>query len=210
MRGAGLIKDVTKKLLLTLALGVALASSALPQESQTPSQPAKEESPGDSMLIWEWANFIILAGVLGYLIKKSVPPLFRKQSDEIQAALAEAAKIKHEAAAYASSIEMRLANLQREIEDLRTAAHAEMTAEGERIRRETEHHVLRIREQSAQEVQLMTRGAKDELRRFAAELAVGMASDRIRTRITPALQEKLAGEFIADLHRRGSGPAAKN
>jgi F-type H+-transporting ATPase subunit b len=186
---------------LTLALGLAFACYALPQEAPSKTA-ASEGEQGDSMIWWKWANFAILAIGLVYLIGKNVPPLFRKQSDEIKSALAEAAKIKQEAAAYASSVEARLANLQKEIQQLRETAHAEMTAESERVRRETEHHLQRIGEQSAQEVALMTRGAKDELRKYAAELAIGLAEQRIRSRMNPATQEKLANGFLSDLHRR--------
>jgi len=186
---------------LTIALGLAFACYALPQEAPS-NTAANEGGQGDSMIWWKLANFAILAAGLGYLIGKNVPPLFRKQSDEITSALAEAAKIKQEAAAYASSVEARLANLQKEIDQLRETAHAEMTAESERVRRETEHHLQRIGEQSAQEVALMTRGAKDELRKYAAELASGLAEQRIRSRMNPATQEKLANGFLSDLHRR--------
>jgi F-type H+-transporting ATPase subunit b len=188
-----------RRTVLGFVLSLMLASYALPQESASKPGTAPEQSePG---IGWKWANFLILAAGLGYLIGKSVPPLFRKQSDEIQAALAEAAKIKREAADYAAAVEARLANLRREIENLRENAHAEMTAEGERLRRETEHHLERIREQSAQELALMTRGAKDELRKFAAELATGLAEQRIRARMNPAVQEKLASGFLEDLNR---------
>ena len=193
-----------KRATFLLVIGIAVASCALPQESPKKS----EGQASDSMIWWEWANFAILAGGLGYLIRKNVPPLFRKQSDEIQAALAEAAKIKREAAAYAASVEARLANLEREIESLRKDAHAEMTAESERIRRETGRHLERIQQQSVQEIALMTRAAKDELRRFAAELAVGLAGDRIRSRMNPGVQEKLVNGFIADLHQRVPPQAA--
>jgi len=193
-----------KRAAFLLVIGMAVASYALPQES-----PAKSEGQeSDSMIGWKWANFLILAAGLGYLIGKSVPPLFRKQSDEIQAALAEAAKIKREAAAYAASVEARLANLQREIESLRQDAHREMTAEGDRMRTETERHLQRIQEQSVQEIALMTRAAKDELRKYAAELAVGLASDRIRARMNPGIQEKLVNGFIADLPGRVPPQAA--
>jgi F-type H+-transporting ATPase subunit b len=185
---------------LVLTLGLAFASYALPQES--PAAQTKEAEQGDTLIWWKWANFVILAAGLGYLIGKNVPPLFRKQSDEIQNALAESAKIKQEAAAYAASVEARLANLQNEIQKLRTDAHAEMTRESERIRRETEHHVQRIREQSVQELELMTRAAKDELRKYAAELAIGLAEERIRFRMNPELQDRLANGFLHDLHER--------
>jgi F-type H+-transporting ATPase subunit b len=196
-----------KRATFAVALGLAFASYAWPQEAPAATEKRaatekNETSRGDPWIWWKWANFAILAVGLGYLIGKHVPPLFRKQSDEIQSALAEAAKIKQEAAAYAAGVEARLANLQREIENLREGAHAEMTAESERVRRETEHHMQRIREQSVQEIALMTRGAKDELRKYAAELAIGLAERRIRARMNPGVQEKLVSGFLADLHQR--------
>src|SRR6202451_2103778 len=188
---------------IAIALGLAFASYALPQEAPAANENHAEQ--GDPWIWWKWANFAILAVGLGYLIGKNVPPLFRKQSDEIQSALAEAAKIKQEAAAYAASVEARLANLQREIQQLRESAHSEMIAESERIRRDTEHHVQRIREQSAQEIALMTRAAKDDLRKYAAELAIGLAEERIRFRMNPETQDRLANGFLRDLHERPAG-----
>jgi F-type H+-transporting ATPase subunit b len=183
-----------------IALGLALASYALPQEAPAANENHAEQ--GDPWIWWKWANFAILAVGLGYLIGKHVPPLFRKQSDEIQSALAESAKIKQEAAAYAVGVEARLANLQSEIQKLREGAHAEMMAEGERLRRETEHHVQRIREQSVQEMALMTRAAKEELRKYAAELAIRLAEQHIRFRMNPETQEQLVDGFLRDLHGR--------
>ena len=180
---------------LAIALGLAFAASALPQESAA-------AQTGDPWIWWKWANFAILAAGLGYLIGKNVPPLFRKQSEEIQAALAESAKIRQEAADYAAGVEARLANLQSEIQKLREDAHAEMLAESERVRRETEHHVQRIREQSVQEIDLMTRAAKAELRKYAAELAIGLAEERIRFRMNPETQDRLADQFLHDLNDR--------
>src|SRR5580692_8788881 len=120
---------------LTIALGLAFASYALPQESPAAAH-TNETEQGDPWIWWKWANFIILAAGVGYLIGKNVPPLFQKQSSEIQNALKEAAKVKEDAAAYASSIEARLANLQGEIEKLRVDALSDMNNENERIRRE--------------------------------------------------------------------------
>ena len=198
--------SVIRRSALVITMGLALATYALPQESggKSESQSGQSENPQSEnpMTGWKWANFVILAAGLGYLLGKSLPPLFRKQSDEIHAALAEAAKLKHEAGVYASGVEARLAQLEREIASLRESAHAEMAAEGERIRRETEHHLERIREQSAQEIALMMRGAKAELQKHAAELAIGLAGDRIRSRMTPATQENLVNGFLNDLSRR--------
>jgi F-type H+-transporting ATPase subunit b len=198
-----MVTKVTRRATFALALGLAFASYALPQEAPAAAQ-TKEAEQGDPWIWWKWANFAILAAGLGYLIGKNVPPLFRKQSEEIQSALAEAAKIKQEAAAYAAGVEARLASLQSEIQQLRESAHADMTAESERIRVETEHQMQRIREQSVQEIALMTRGAKDGLRKYAAELAIGLAEQRIRSRMNPATEETLVNGFLRDLHERAA------
>jgi len=190
-----------RRAILAVALGVALASCALPQESAGQKQEAVQ---GDPWIWWKWANFVILAGGLGYLIGKNVPPLFQKQSSEIKSALQEAAKVKAEAAAYAAGIEARLGNLQSEIERLRVSARTDMAAESERIRRETEHHLQRIREQTAQEIELLTRSATDELRKYSAELALGLAEQRIRSRMNPATQQNLAEGFLHDLRERAT------
>ena len=192
---------------LAVALGLAFASYALPQD---PSAAVGKSAPeqGDPWIWWKWANFLILAGSLGYLIRKHVPPLFQKQSSEIKSALAEAAKIRQDAAAYAAGIEARLGNLQSEIESLRASARSDMIAESERIRRETEHHLQRIREQTAQEIELMTRAAKDELRKYAAELAIGLAEERIRFRMNPETQDRLVNGFVHDMHERATSRTA--
>lgn len=190
-----------RRALPAIALGLALTSCAFPQESAGQKQDAEQ---GDKWIWWQWANFVILAGGLGYLIRKHVPPLFQKESSEIKGALAEAARVKQEAAAYAASIEARLANLQKEIEQLRASALSDMSSENERIRRETEQHLNRIREQTAQEVELMTRAATAELRNYAAELALGLAEQRIRSQMNPATQANLAESFLHDLRQRAA------
>ena len=189
-----------RRAILGLALTSALLTCVYAQE-----QPAKSETQAeDPMTGWKWANFLILAAGLGYLIGKAAPPMFRKQSGEIQAALAEAAKIKQDAEAYHASVAARLSNLQQEIEKLKQSARTETAAEGERIRRDTEKHLQRIQEQSVQEIGLMTRAAKDELRKYASELALALAADRVRYRMTEATQESLVGGFVNDLNRRAT------
>ena len=186
---------------LAMALGLAFACYAAPQESAGQKQEAEQS---DKWIWWKWANFVILAGGLGYLIGKHVPPLFEKQSSEIQTGLREAAQVADDAKAYAAGIETRLKNLQSEIESLRATARSDMIAESERIRRETEHHLQRVREQTAQQVELMTRAAKDDLRKYAAELAIGLAEERIRFRMNPETQDRLVNGFVHELHERST------
>jgi F0F1-type ATP synthase membrane subunit b/b' len=186
---------------LALAFGLSLASYVLPQEPGGAKQ-TQEAEQGDPWIWWKWANFLILIGGIGYLAAKHLPPVFQARSDEIQGALAEAAKLRQAAESQASSIEQRLKNLQIEIEDLRENARTEAAAEGERIRQETERHLARIQEQSVQEIVLMTRAARHELRRYSADLAVSLAAQRIHARMTPETKQNLLDGFLNDLRSR--------
>jgi len=165
--------------------------------------------PSDPWLGWKWANFAILAFGLGYLIRKHVPALFAQRSQEIQRGIQEATKVHQEAEERAAAIERRLANLASEIETLRDKARAEIRAEGERIKAETERRLRSIQEQARQEVALMSRGIRDELRNYSAQLALDHAEQRIRARMTPGTESWLVDGFLQDLRGR-LRPEARN
>ena len=61
----------------------------LAQESAAPE--AKTEHKSEAGVIWKWANFVILAAGLGYLMKKHLPPMFRERTTEIQKDIARSA-----------------------------------------------------------------------------------------------------------------------
>ena len=187
---------------LALAFGLAFAFCALPQETRPATASQQEVDQGDPWIWWKWANFLILAAGLGYLISKHAPPFFAQRSREIEQSLIEAAKAKQEAGARAASIDKRLGDLDREIEGLRQAARAETAAEGERLRREMERHLQRIQQQAGQEIELMINGARHELRKYAALLALDLAEQRIHSRLTKDVQEELMDGFLQDLRMR--------
>lgn len=114
-----------------------------------------------------------------------------------------------DAEAKAADLELRLAGIQTEVENLRNQARAEMAAEGERIRVETERHLKKIQEQAGQEIALMARGARDDLRKYSAGLALDLAEQRIRSRMTPSTQEALVDGFVHDLHGLRPGAPAR-
>jgi len=182
----------------TIALGCALALVALAQESGA----GAAAEAGDPWLLWKWINFAILAAGLGYLIGKAAPAYFQGRRDEIQSALTEAAREIKDAEAKAADLNLRLSGIQTEIEHLRQEAREAMAVEGERIRQETERHLKQIQEQSAQEITLMTRAARHELRKYSAGLALDLAEQRIRSRMTPDAEAGLVDNFVADLQRR--------
>lgn len=187
---------------VAFVLGLAFACCLVAQEPARRAETTQEAGQGDHWIWWQWVNFLILVGGLGYLASKHAPALFQARRREIEQALADAAKTAKDAEVQAARIEQRLRNIQSEIDHLRQAARAEMAAEGERIRKETEHHLTRMREQSVQEIALMTRAARNELRKYSAELALGLSVERIRSRMTPEVQQRLVDGFVDDLRSR--------
>jgi len=165
---------------------------------------AAAEAP--SQLGWKWANFAILAGLLGYMIYKKAGAFFRSRTEAIRKDIDEAGRLRQEAEERAAGIERRIENLQAEIESLRAGARAEMTAENERLRLETEAGFEKLRRQAEQEISSATKAARHEVRAHAAELAVDLAAGKIRARMTPTTDEALAGAFLDGLGKTGDRP----
>jgi F-type H+-transporting ATPase subunit b len=198
---------MTRRIPAVIALLLAFSYCALPQEAAKASETQHESAEqGDPWIWWKWANFAILATGLGYLIGKQAPALFRRRFDELQQEMAEASRAESEARAQAASMTQRLAGLRNEIEALRAAAKTEISAEAERIRTETERHLQRVQKQAAQEIELMGRGARDQLKKYYAELAISLAEQRVGARITKDVQDGLVDDFLGGL--RAAHPAS--
>lgn len=188
-----------KRAILCVWLGLWLASSALPQERPATSQ-TSEENNSDPWIWWKWANFVILAGVLGFLASKQAGAYFRSQSEEIARGIKEAAAVKQDAELRAAQIERRLAGLGDEVGKLRSAALEEMSNELKRISQDTERMMKRLHQQAEQEIELLAKAARQEIRAYSAGLAVELAEQRIRAGLDPQTQAALTNAFIHDLH----------
>lgn len=176
-----------------LALGALLLAPLVFGEEK---KAAADES---KWLPWQWANFVILAGGLGYLIGKNAGGFFRARTASIQKDIAESGRLRAEAEAKAHDVEQRLAALGAEIEKLRAEAGAAFSKEGERIGRETDRHLARLRQQMEREIDSMSKAARESLRAWAAQLAVDLAEERIRTRMDDPAQSRLLDNFTRQL-----------
>jgi len=192
-------------------VGVLLAAS-LVMAQEVPGKAAEHEAAGheDSSRegpspVWAWANFAILAGALGYLVVNKGGPWFRSRSFAIRKGIAEAEEIRRSAEAGVAEVDRRLAGLQTEIERLRANSRREQSAEAERIRQHTAADLARIQEHAAREIDSAGKAARLELKRYAAQLAVDLAEQKIRRQMTPEVQAALIERFGQDLDRSPAG-----
>ena len=146
-------------------------------------------------------NFAVLAGVLGWAMKKNLPGAFRNRTATIQKAMEEARQASTEANQRLADVEARLSRLDAEINSMRQAAEQEASAELGRIAAAAQEDARKIVEGAEQEIDAAAKQARRELTAYAADLAVSMARKQIH--VTPAQDQSLVRNF-AD--RLGSGP----
>lgn len=168
----------------------------------------KNELPNE--IWWKWANFGILVAALGYLVAKNAGPYFVSRSSEIQKGIAEANAVKAEAEARAAAIEARIANLSGEIETIRKSSHEEIEAEGARISAETARSIAKVQAHAEQEIASAVKNASLGLKAHAAELAIALAGQQIRDRMSPQVQDQLVHAFVQELAQESKAKAALN
>jgi F-type H+-transporting ATPase subunit b len=165
---------------------------------------AKHGEEEGSLKVWEWANFALLAAGLGYVIVKNAGPAFDARGRHIRKAMVEAEEAKREADARAAEVERRLAHLADEIAALRAEAQREGEAENARYTRSTAAEIAKIKAQAEQEIEAAGKAARMELKRHAAQLALALAEQKLRTRITPETEDRLVRGFVKNIESSSS------
>jgi F-type H+-transporting ATPase subunit b len=157
------------------------------------------EAEGGSLEIWKWANFVVLAGGLGYLIGKKGGPFFAARSVKIRKDLVDAGEVRNQAEARAAEVDRRLANLEAEIAALRADSGKEEEAEAGRFGQHTAAEIAKTQAHAEEEIVAAGKAARMELKRYCADLAVGLAEQKIRARMTPETEDALVRGFVRDL-----------
>jgi F-type H+-transporting ATPase subunit b len=187
---------------LAFATGLWVTPIAQAQESAKSSEGQAENSQ-DKWFWWNVVNFVILVGILGYIVKKNGGPYLKTRGEEIQRGMAEAATAQRAADERVAGMERRIAKLGDEIDRMRAQIRQEMAVEGERIHMETEHHIHRMNEQAEQEIQSLTKAALRKLRIYSAELALKSAEEQLKSRVDRNVENNLVSSFIDDLRENG-------
>jgi F-type H+-transporting ATPase subunit b len=196
-----------KRLLLVAAFAIVTVYAQEPAEQKAGETAAQT---GGVSPIWKWANFAILAVGLGYLMAKHLPGFFSSRTTEIQKGISESQQKKMDAERRSAEMDARLNALGADIEKFRTQSAAEMQQEGDRIGRETAAQIQKIETQAAVEIESAGKTARRQLKEYAAELALGLAEERLRARLDDATESALVDDFVHDLERQASQNTGSN
>jgi F-type H+-transporting ATPase subunit b len=198
--------------LLLLIVAAATFSPAMraqePSKANETSLQEAAESPAEGehgkLELWKWANFVVLAGALGYMVAKNAGPFFSARSQQIRKDMVEAQEAREQAETRAADVDRRLASLENEIAALQADSQREAQAERDRLARQTAADLAKIQAHAEQEIVAAGKAARMDLKRYSAELAIQLAEQRIRSRMTPETQEALVRGFVHDLEPNAS------
>ncbi|MHB1013250.1 MAG: F0F1 ATP synthase subunit B family protein [Desulfobacteria bacterium] len=141
-------------------------------------------------------NFLILAGVLVYFLRKPLSSFLKERSELLRKAIDDAAKARADAAGKLAAIEARTAKLADEIAGLNAKMDVEAAAEARRLQEAVAVEISRIRAQSEFTGEQEVKKAREELRMEASLLAARAAEELVRKALSPEDQERLVRENI--------------
>jgi F-type H+-transporting ATPase subunit b len=179
---------------LLVLLFAAMSAHAAEEGGNTTTERANE--------IFKWINFAIVAGLIAWVFLKLTPPFFRKNAENINAAITKATAAKAEADRQLREAEHKLAGLEQEVAQLRATAQREAAAEAERLRAITQSDIQKVGLASKAEIEAAERAARLELKVIAANLAVDGAQSLLVKELTPKAQELLVVAFVKSLEGR--------
>jgi len=187
-----------KGLVPALAVPVMLLGTAITTNAAETAENHTEQIVG---IIFKWIHFAILAGLVYWVFAKVLPPIFRRNADNISAAISKATAARAEAERQLKEAERRLAGLEQEMEHFRGEAQAQAAVEFDRLRAMARNDVEKIR-LAAGEIEAAERAARVGLKALAAKLAVDRAASLVAKEMTPAVQEAMINRFVQSLERR--------
>jgi F-type H+-transporting ATPase subunit b len=150
-----------------------------------------------SARLFEYLNFAILAGAILFAMFKYLPKTFRANREDIQHRLLDARTATEQANERLAAIEQRLSRLDEEIAAIARQAEKDSVEDEARIKASIETERQRIVEAVGRDIAAASSAAQRDLKRFAAELAVDRAAQRIA--LTEDDDRALVREFSSSL-----------
>ena len=146
-------------------------------------------------------NFLVLAGVLVYFLRKPLSSFLKERSELLRKAIDDAAKARAEAAEKLAAIETRTAKLSDEIAAMNAKMDVEAAAEARRLQEAATVEISRIRAQSEFTGEQEVKKAREELRQEASLLTARAAEELVRKTLSPEDQERLVRENLEKIER---------
>ncbi|MGA9356312.1 MAG: ATP synthase F0 subunit B [Terriglobales bacterium] len=152
-------------------------------------------------------NFAIVAILLIWAVRKTVPGVFRARNVSIQKAFEEARKASADAGQRLSDIENRLKQMDVEISRMQVSAEKEAEGEEVRSKKAAEDELRKVIQSAEQEIAAAAKQVRRELSSHTADLALALARKQIN--VDSNTDQVLVRNFAARLAEPGK-PSPRN
>jgi F-type H+-transporting ATPase subunit b len=171
------------------------------EAGKTPEGEQTTEHQGGSpwSTVFKWANFLILFGGLGWMLRAPMMNFLESRRQEITEGLTKAAEARADADRKLAEVETRLTGLDQEIRQLKEQALQQAEEERLHILEMARQEAQKIMEMASMEIEGMRKAARQELKTHVAELAVRLAEERLKSAIGPVEHKKIVERFVEDL-----------
>jgi F-type H+-transporting ATPase subunit b len=151
-----------------------------------------------SLMDWVWKilNFSVLVAALYFLGWKLIRNYLKQRRELIETSIKESQEAKEMAARALVEVEDRLKLKDKEVAAIIAAAVEAGESEKKRLIEEGEKMKVRILEQSRANIEFEVKKAKEAIQAEAFATYLRLAEEKIRSRMTPAEQERLLQESI--------------
>ena len=193
-RGRNRIGRILCTLIALLVIAPAIASAA-----------SEEHGGGgglisfDKSLIVQGVNFLVLLGVLHYLLYKPLIGKMQERTAAIQKSLEEAQAARAEAARQQEENAARLRSAYQEAAAIRAQALKEAAEEQRKLVEAAQGEARRLVETARAQTDADIRRARDELRREVAGLAVAVAEKLVRKSLREEDHRRIVDDAVSSI-----------
>jgi F-type H+-transporting ATPase subunit b len=145
---------------------------------------------------WRIGNFIILLYILYKLMWKKMKSFFAGRREGIKASLEEAEVVKADAEKKFMEYDEKIKKAEEEIQNISAMIKAQGEEEKKRIIADAERASVKMKEDAKARMEQELKKAKNELRLEASDLAVQMAEDILKRKVTKEDHEGMVREYL--------------
>ena len=144
-----------------------------------------------NILFWKIINTVILVIALIIIYKKWVAPALEKRRDNVEQMIKEARQAKLQSAEELKEAERKLEEAKLKFEE--TLKIAKQTAEMERenAKKEALEIAERIKQQTQEAIEVETKKAQNELRKYAVQKAIEISEKLVKEKANPELEKEM-------------------
>lgn len=144
-------------------------------------------------------NFLVLVGLLAWVVKKKVNPALAERRAAVEEELAEAQRLREEAERRHREAASRLERLDQEMAQIRAEMIKAGEVERDRIVSQAEEKAARMRKDTSFFIDQQVKQLRKDLTQEAANAAVQAARELLSERTTDADQDQLAESYLSRL-----------